>query len=360
MQRRKVMNKINLLILFGGKSNEHDVSRLSTNSILTNINREKYNKIITVGITKNGDWFLTNATAEQIKDNSWLNLKDNQQVTVNVSNSSPGLLTKTGEIINIDCVMLMMHGKHAEDGTMQGLWDICGIPYTGPEVLASATAMDKLTSKLIVNNIDVKQAKYAHTNKFNYHKQQDKEIEKVLNCFNHQFPLFVKPSNSGSSLGVSRVIDKTELIAAIEAALEIDSKVLIEEEIIGREIEVAILGNKEAKASRIGEIFSSNTAIYDYQSKYFDNKSMTRIVKDLSEEEEERIRQTALEVYNAFDCRGLSRVDFFYTAQKELYFNEINTLPGFTEISMYPKLWQDMGINYAQLIDEIVEFTMNK
>lgn len=353
------MEKIKLLILFGGVSNEHEVSRMSTASILKYIDETKY-EITKVGITKEGEWFVTSATGESIFDGTWENLKDNKKVMINFDKENRGVVTQDGQVIKIDCVLLMMHGQNAEDGSMQGLWQIVGIPYTGSHVMASANAMDKMTAKIIANNAGIRQAEYYALTKHQFVTNPENELKNIENALGDKYPLFVKPANSGSSVGITKVHDEKELFEGLKIAFAIDSRVVIEEGIVGREIEIAVLGNLNPKASRVGEILSANEDIYDYEAKYSDTNSKTRIVTDLSEKVEMDIRNEALKVYKAFDCRGLSRVDFFYTQEGNIIFNEINTLPGFTNISMYPKLWEDMGIKYNELIDILINLAMEE
>jgi D-alanine-D-alanine ligase len=351
------MKKLNLMILFGGASNEHEVSRMSCASILKEIDKEKYN-IIKVGITKSGKWFLTEATPEDIHSGTWEISSSNRPVTVNLFGEK-GLFTQDGEEISVDCAYPVMHGKNAEDGTMQGLFEIAGIPYVGPGVLASSTGMDKIKSKLVAQVTGVKQAKYYATNRYQFSSGPLVEMEKIIKHFDNQYPLFVKPANSGSSVGITKAHNERELFEGIKLAAEVDHGILIEEGIVGREIEVAVLGNRDPHASLIGEILSANE-MYDYEAKYLNAESKTKIVDDLDKDTEESIRKMAVDIYKAFSCKGLSRVDFFYTEDGELIFNEINTLPGFTSISMYPQLWEATGIKYSELIDKLIDLAMEE
>lgn len=350
--------KIRLLILFGGISNEHEVSRLSTASILREIDQERY-EITKVGITKEGRWYMTQASPEAVSDGSWEKEESNVPVTISLGTDTKGLLTYDGKEIPQDVVFPVMHGRNAEDGRMQGLLEIAGLPYVGPGVLASATGMDKMTGKIIAGDIGVRQADWYPIDTYQFVRNPLGEIDNIEKYFSGGYPLFIKPANSGSSVGITKAHDRKELFDGIKAAAEIDHRILVEEAITGREIEVAVLGNREPKASRIGEIFSANE-MYDYEAKYHNSESRTRIIDDLPEETERQIRETAVEIYRAFDCRGLSRVDFFYTEDGELVFNEINTLPGFTSISMYPQLWNDMGVGYSELIDRLIDLAMEE
>lgn len=352
------MSKIRLLVLFGGVSNEHEVSRLSAASILKEIDKAKYD-ITKVGITKKGRWYVTDADEEKIKNGSWEDEPSNRETMVRFAGEKKGLFTIDGEEIPVDCVFPVMHGKNAEDGTMQGLWEMAAIPYVGPGVLASATGMDKVTAKLVAAKTGVKQAKYYATDRYAFSSNPFGELENIKKCFNDEYPLFIKPSNSGSSVGITKAHNEKELFEGIKVAAEVDHRILIEEGIVGREIEVAVLGNRDPHATRIGEILSANE-IYDYEAKYFNEDSRTKIVEDLTEEVENNIRKTAVDIYKAFNCKGLSRVDFFYTEDGEIVFNEINTLPGFTSISMYPQLWKAMGIQYDELIDKLIEYAMEE
>lgn len=352
------MKKIRLLILFGGVSNEHEVSRLSTQSILNAINKDKY-EITKVGITKSGKWMITEANPEEISNGMWEEHPANKAVTINLFGEKKGLVTKDGEEFEIDCVYPVMHGKNAEDGTMQGLWEIAGIPYVGPGVLGSSTGMDKITAKLVAGDTGVKQAKYYATDRYRFSSRPLIELEEILEYFERKFPLFVKPANSGSSVGITMAHNDRELFEGIKTAAEVDHRILIEEGIVGREIEVAVLGNRDPKASPVGEILSANE-MYDYEAKYLNAESRTRIVEDLDDTVIEEIQKTAVNLYKAFACKGLSRVDFFYTEDGKLIFNEINTLPGFTSISMYPQLWKAAGIEYSELIDKLIYFAMEE
>ena len=352
------MKKIRLLLLFGGISNEHEVSLLSTASILKYINKEKY-EIIKVGITKEGRWFLTDADAKAISDGSWEKNPNNVEAMVRFAGEHKGIYTIDGKEYILDCVFPVMHGKNAEDGAMQGLWEMADIAYVGPGVLASSTGMDKVTAKLIADQTGVKQAKYYATDRFEFSSNPIGELENIKKYFNNSYPLFVKPSNSGSSVGITKAHNERELFDGIKDAALVDHRILIEEAIVGREIEVAVIGNRDPHATKIGEILSANE-MYDYEAKYLSEDSRTKIVDDLDDITEEKIRNFAVDIYKAFNCRGLSRVDFFYTDDGQIVFNEINKLPGFTNISMYPQLWNAMGVEYDELIDKLIYYAMEE
>lgn len=354
-------NKISLLILFGGMSSEHEVSRLSAASVLKHISSDKYD-IKKIGITKEGRWLLTEASAESIQNGTWEKDDSNKTAFISPDRDSHGILVKGDdgnfEEVNIDVVFPILHGKNGEDGTMQGLLQISGIPFVGSDTSASSASMDKAITKAMIEQGNVvNQANCVVLHKNTYEKHPEEEEAAILDYFEEQLPLFVKPANAGSSVGISKVKTKEELPAALEIAFREDDKVLIEEAITGREIEVAVLGNHKPEASCIGEILAANE-FYDYEAKYQNTESRTCVVFDLTEEKEEEIKTAAIKVYETMGCRGLSRVDFFLKESGKVVFNEINTLPGFTNISMYPKLWEESGIPYESLIDKLIELAM--
>lgn len=356
-------NKISLLILFGGVSSEHEVSCKSAASVLKHINSEKYD-IKTIGITKEGNWLLTSSPAERIENGSWQLDEGNKTAFIAPDHSTQGIMVKQDDGSfkpeGIDVVFPILHGKNGEDGTMQGLLQISGIPFVGSGSAASAASMDKAITKAVLDQNNVaNQAKCIVIDKKTYEKDPKNEVIAMFDYFECQLPLFVKPANAGSSVGISKVKDADELPRAIEKALLEDDKVLIQETIVGREIEVAVLGNENPEASCIGEIFAANE-FYDYEAKYQNAESKTGIVFDLDEEKEKEIRDTAVKVYEAMGCRGLARVDFFLKESGKVVFNEINTLPGFTNISMYPKLWEASGLPYDRLIDKLIELALEE
>ena len=336
-----------LLILFGGKSGEYEVSEMSAASVLSNIDTDKYN-IIKIGITKDGRWFKTDASPEQIKSGEWDSMPK-QSAFLSPDTSHHGIFVE-GKLQNIDVIFPVMHGDYCEDGCIQGLFELSGIPYVGPGVLASAAGMDKSATKLFAAASGVPQAKWYITSP----AASEEEIEKIESEFS--YPIFVKPCNAGSSLGISKAGNRAELEKAIAEAAKFDSKILCEEYIDGYEVECAVLGNEDARASVVGQITPSNE-FYDYSAKYIDNASGLTIPANIPEETAEKIREYAVTVFKALGCRGMSRVDFFVLrGSGEIKFNEINTLPGFTSISMYPKLWEKSGIPYSELIDKLIEY----
>lgn len=344
--------KIRVCILFGGVSNEHSVSVMSATNILTAIDKNKY-EIYPVYITKDGEWYLYKGDLEKFDTKTF---KQNaSRVVISPDASHKGLIVfdnTSYKIIGVDICVPVLHGKNGEDGTMQGLFEIANIKYVGCKVLTSSVCMDKIFTKKVVAELDINQANFVEANAKDL-KTFDVIKSKVKNL---GYPVFVKPANAGSSVGVSKVKDETELKKAVMYALEADSKVLIEEAIIGREVECAVLGNYDdnIEVSRVCEIISSKE-FYDFDAKY-ETKSETQIVMDLPDDVIEQVRTASRKIYNAVNGNGLSRVDFFIEkGSNKVYFNEINTFPGFTNISMYPYLLQDMGYSYSDLIDKLIE-----
>lgn len=356
-------DKISLVILFGGVSSEHEVSCISAASVLDHIDRQKYH-VSTIGITKEGNWFLTGSPIVNISDGSWEKDESNRRVLLAPDRSNGGFMAEEADgslkALDADVVFPVLHGKNGEDGTMQGLLQIMGIPFVGSDTTSSSASMDKAITKAMVEKAGAaSQAKcyVMHRNSYEAHKAD--EVKALTEFFGGKLPLFVKPANAGSSVGISKVKAEHEIEAALEKAFREDGKVVIEEAITGREIEVAVLGNDDPKASCIGEIFAANE-FYDYDAKYINEGSKTDIVRDLPKEKEQEIRDTAVKVYETMGCSGLSRVDFFLEEGGRVVFNEINTLPGFTHISMYPKLWEESGIPYGKLIDELIRLALEK
>ena len=352
------MKKLNVCVLFGGMSPEHAVSLRSAESVLNNLDREKYD-IFPVGITKEGKWYLFGGEDYSVlPGGNWENCSENCPVAISPVRGD-GLLCFTEDgvrRVKLDVVFPVLHGENGEDGAMQGLLQIAGIPYVGPHVSASAVAMDKTLTKLVVDQIGQVQAAWhlVRRSDLRYHSQQ------ILDTLESRFayPMFVKPAGTGSSVGVSKAVDRAALENALQTAAAFDDKVLVEEFICGREVEVAVMGNDSPIASICGEI-DSGADFYDYDAKYVTDTSRAYIPARISECVQESVREYAIKVYSAIGCQGLSRVDFFVTYEDErVVFNEINTIPGFTSISMYPKLFAASGIAYDQLIDELLRLAM--
>lgn len=331
------------------------MSCLSAASVLKHLDESKY-EIYKAGITKEGNWFLTDSPVSDVEDGSWIKNPANQKAFLSPDNQTRGLVVLNQgkyEILPLDVVFPVLHGKKGEDGTIQGLLDLSGIPYVGAGTTASAASMDKAITKVIVAQTGVRQADFYLTDRYTFASDPQGILKAAEEHFSGAYPLFVKPANAGSSVGISKAKSSKELFEAIRIAAEEDHKVLIEETITGREIEVAVLGNRHPKASPVGEILAANE-FYDYEAKYISSQSRTRILDDVPQEKEEEIQQAALTVYQAMGCEGLARVDFFLSDSDQVVFNEINTLPGFTNISMYPKLWEAAGLSYNELLDTLI------
>ncbi|MBR5516955.1 MAG: D-alanine--D-alanine ligase [Firmicutes bacterium] len=351
------MVKQSVVILFGGISSEHEVACNSAASILKNIDTELWD-VYKVGIAKDGSWLLTEASPEEIENGSWLGHELNQDVTISANRKYSGLYNfNTGETYKVDCIFPVLHGMFGEDGTVQGLCEVAGIPYVGCDVPSSALSMDKALTKRIVNETEITQADYLCFKKGDI-EEQAKQIKEY---FIGKYPLFVKPAKGGSSVGISRVPNEDAITDALEEAYKYDHSIVVEEGITGREIEVAVLGYdyQNLIASNIGEIIVQD-GFYSYASKYGDEEvgivsAQTRIITDLEDKLVNEIKEDAKTVYATLGCKGLSRVDFFLTPDNRVIFNEINTMPGFTKISMYPKLMDGIGIKYRDLITTLIK-----
>ncbi len=345
------MNKKTVAVLFGGQSSEHEVSCVSATTVISNINADIY-QILIIGITKEGKWLKVNNT-EEITSGTWRNNTETAVLLPDASLKSVLLLNgKESELVKIDVVFPVLHGLYGEDGTVQGLLELAKIPYVGCGVLASAVSMDKLYTKIIVDSIGIRQAKYVAVMKKDLTDMEGvvKTIENTL-----PYPVFIKPSNAGSSRGISKAGTKEELIYGLNLAAEHDRKILVEETINGREVECAVLGGNEPKASGVGEIVAA-ADFYDYDAKYNNAESKTILSPELPAGAAETIRDYALKIFKAVDGHGLSRVDFFVDRSTgEVIFNEINTMPGFTSISMYPMLWEGKGIGKPQLVEKLLQ-----
>lgn len=350
-----MMKKI-IAVLFGGQSSEHEVSCMSAANIISNINKEYYEMIL-IGITKEGKWLKVNSL-EEIQNGTWKNSDIEAVLSPNAKDKAVLLIEKDKvRKQKVDVVFPALHGLYGEDGTIQGILELAQIPYVGCGVLASSIAMDKLYTKIVVNTLGIRQAEYVAVRKRELSDMKS-VIDKVENTL--KYPVFVKPSNAGSSCGVSKAQNGEELEKALNKAAEYDRKILVEETIIGRELECAVLGGRDGEASGVGEILAA-ADFYDYDAKYNNQESKTVLSPVLPEGKEEEIRKAAVEIFKALDGYGLSRVDFFLEeSTKEVIFNEMNTLPGFTGISMYPKLWEAKGIGKEELINKLIETALER
>ena len=348
------MEKKKLGVVFGGMSTENEVSVMSANSILDKLDKERY-EICPIYIDKEGKWW------------KYLEIGQKREFGEEIKNKE-----KIENIVeylkNLDVIFPVLHGLYGEDGTIQGLFELLKIPYVGCKVLASSVGMDKVYAKVVFAKAGLNQATYEYVRKYKdkyiyVDKNFDEEVvsleaaaDKIVK--NIQFPMFIKPSNSGSSVGVRKTNNKKELMEAIEYAASFDRKVLIEEGIVGKEVECAVLGNEEVIASCVGEIKSADE-FYSYDAKYKNEESKTEIPADLPKEISDEIRRNALKAFKAIDGKGLSRVDFFVEDKtNRVIINEINTLPGFTNISMYPKMFEASGISYKELLNKLIDLAL--
>lgn len=344
--------KKNLCVVFGGESPEHDISQKSVTSVLNNLNKDKYN-IYMLGITKSGKWYLYSGDASNIQSGAWENDTANlKSAVISPSSEHHGILvfSEKTEIIHIDVIFPVLHGEYGEDGTVQGLFELSHIPYVGMGVLASANGMDKTYSKLVFASAGIPQANWVVVNDGDDFSEREDEIEKKLG-----YPCFVKPARLGSSVGVAKAHNRKELTEALLSAKKFDRRILVEEHIDGHEVECAVLGNYDVKAATVGEI-RPTVEYYDFDAKYNSTSTELVIPAELPKETIEKIREYSIRAFKALDGQGLSRVDFFVkNSDGSIILNEINTLPGFTNISMYPKLWNASGVGYSELLDKLIE-----
>ena len=331
-----------LAVLFGGISSEHDISCLSAASILRNLNKDKY-EIYPVGITRDGEWFYCpDCDPDRVESGAWERMTGKVKVVLAPDRGMHGMvLLREGEI------------------EMQGLLELAGIPYVGCGVAASANTMDKALTKKVVEGTGVRQARYYLALRYDFERNAEAVVAAAAETLG-AFPVFVKPCSQGSSVGVAKANNLLELAEGLTEAFKLDTKVLVEEFIDGHEVECAVLGNLEPQASTVGEI-APTQEFYTFDAKYKDESSRLYIPAHITEEQLATVRQDAVRVYTALGCRGLSRVDFFVTHDSgEVVFNELNAIPGFTSISMYPKLFDYEGIGYAELLDRLISLALEE
>lgn len=353
------MEKIKLAVIFGGMSTEHDVSIVSGMSVIKHLSKEKY-EIYPIYIDKEGRWH------HYIKALSEIDIAQVGEKVIEIEE-----IENVMEVLQrMDCVFPVLHGLYGEDGTIQGFLELLKIPYVGCKVLASSISMDKAYTKILFDRADIKQVEYVYLKK---EKEQYCYIEKDFTekKYNAQdliqkieerliYPVFVKPSNSGSSVGITKVKQREKLIEAIEEAAKYDKKILIEQGIDAREVECAVLGDEQAEAACVGEILSAEE-FYSFDAKYKNAESVTVIPANLPRDIAQNIRELAVKAFKAVDGNGLARVDFFVEKlTNKIYINEINTMPGFTSISMYPKLWEAVDIPYTELLDKLISLALKK
>jgi len=354
-----MQKKINVGVLFGGKSAEHIISIKSAKNIVEGLDKNKYNAIL-IGVDQNGSWFYIKDENKLLEPTTVFNFMKGESIALHIvpgHKTQPIQATKaTANFPKVDVVLPIIHGPYGEDGALQGLLKLVNLPFVGASVLGSAVGMDKEVMKRLLRDAGIKSARYQCFTLGNRTEINYKTIEAKLGL-----PLFIKPANMGSSIGITKVNEAKDFDAAIDLAFKFDRKIIIEEQIEGRELECALLGNYDVKASTMGEVVQVDKkhGFYSYQAKYFDaDGAVIQIPATLTDVQIKAIQQIAIKTYTTLCCEGLARVDVFLTKNDAIYVNEINTLPGFTNISMYPKLWEVDGISYAQLLDQLIELAI--
>ncbi|MCG6889425.1 MAG: D-alanine--D-alanine ligase [Gammaproteobacteria bacterium] len=354
-----MQSKIRVAILFGGRSAEHEVSLQSARNVIDAIDQEKYETVL-IGIDRRGAWLLNEESI------ALLDLDDPRLITLKQSNQAVSLVAgdQAGALVDlkggaplpaIDVLFPVLHGPYGEDGSVQGLAKLANVACVGSDILGSAIAMDKDISKRLLRAAGIPVARHLCLRRGGLTADLRQQLEQEFG-----YPIYAKPANMGSSVGVTKVARPALLEAAVETALQYDIKAVLEENIVAREIECAVLGNDDAIASAVGEI-GTDDGFYSYEKKYIDDAAAQLIIPaKMKPATLQRVQQTALAAFKALECRGMARVDMFLTADDEIYVNEINTIPGFTAISMYPKLWQATGLSYTDLIDRLIQLAIEE
>lgn len=350
-------SKTRVALIYGGQSGEHPVSCMTAGSVMASIDRERY-EIIPIGIRKDGTW-VSGTTDSELLGTGTAEVGPGTPITVSYGD---GDFFEGDTKLNIDVAFPLLHGPFGEDGTIQGLFEMAGIKYVGSGVFASAAVMDKHYTKIVLQAADLPVGPWVLVTRNGWKTNRESLIEQISAL---QMPLFVKPTRAGSSLGISRITSLDELDEAIAEAQKHDPKIIVEQGLAGREVECAVLGSRDGerpRASTVGEIVLDNPAsgFYDFESKYVETDGLDlKIPADVPEGDMERLRDMAVDAFEAVDCEGMARVDFFYD-DGDLVINEINTIPGFTPYSMYPLLWQKSGLTYAELIDELLTLALQR
>ena len=341
------MKKRNVACFFGGCSSEYGVSLVSATSVIKNLNQEKY-EITLIGITEQGDIYLYTGPIEKIEKNEWNQQEYTKKITISSNRSDHGfIIIDTKEVINIDIAFPILHGKNGEDGRLQGLFELAGIPFVGPGMLSSSLCMDKFIAHELVRLNGIEVPKSVRITKNNL-EEKECEIKKL------NYPLFVKPLKAGSSFGITKITEENQLKKAIDFAFNYDNEVIIEENINGFEVGCAILGNEELTIGEVDEI-ELQEGFFDFEEKYNLKTSKIHLPARLSEEERDKIKKTALQIYQCLNCKGFSRVDMFYTPEKRIVFNEVNTIPGCTSHSRYPSMLKEIGLEFSLVLDKLIE-----
>jgi len=357
------MHKVNVLVLFGGMSAEYDVSCASAANVLRSIDGEKYN-VTAAGITRDGGWFKYGGPLEKIADRSWNGDTSLLTPCALIPGRERGRLVifsgdGTHKFADVDVILPIIHGRCGEDGSIQGMARLCGIPCAGADVSSSALCFDKAAAKDVCAAAGIPQGKYLAVTRAAWENNRDAVTKKCEAALG--WPVFVKPSNGGSSIGTSRAEDAQGLIKAAAEAFKYDEKILIEEFIDGRELEISVMGNGDPITSDMcGEIVPEAGGFYDYEAKYLNDSAKLVVPAPLSPDEFARIRSIALKAYSVLGCAGFARVDFFMKKDGAVLLNEVNTIPGFTDISFFPLLLSKSGYSYAQIIDRIIQLALDK
>jgi len=353
------MGRLRVAFIFGGTSNEHEVSLMSVVSVLKNLPEDKY-EVFPVGITKGGHWLYYPGSYDDISNGKWEKSDECVPAVISPDRTTGGLLMMPSDgsfkTQKLDVIFPVLHGRYGEDGTVQGLFSLAGIPFVGADLISSAVCMDKEVANRLLDHAGI-----TRTPWFVFHRRDEADFIQHAGKWEREFgyPMFVKPANSGSSVGVSKVSDRASLKDALAFAFKHDVKALVEKAITGLELECAVLGNEQPVASVVSEILPTNE-FYDYDSKY-NTPSITRLPAQIDDMLSDELRRTAVEAYTLLGCSGMARVDFLYdSAEKKLYLNELNTIPGFTAISMYPKMMEASGTPYPRLIEKLIELALNR
>ena len=353
--------KLRIGVIFGGRSGEHEVSLRSAESVINAMDKARY-EVVPIGITKEGRWLIS-ANAAALLPEAVMSSNSHRQVAIIGDPTRQGLtrLDDRERLLSsepLDAVFPVLHGTYGEDGTIQGLLEMAGVPYVGCGVLASAAGMDKVAMKQLFERAGLTLIEYDWFLRSAWEENPDVVMKRINRSLG--FPVFVKPANLGSSVGISKAANKRELRDAIDDAARYDRKVVVERAVDGREIEVSILGNEHPMASLPGEIITGHE-FYDYEDKYIDTTSRTEVPAKLPKKIIDRIQRDGIRAFQAIDGSGLARVDFFVErGTNRVIINEINTMPGFTSISMYPKLWEASGIPYSELIDRLIQLAIER
>ncbi len=353
--------KVRVAVIFGGQSGEHDVSLRSAQTVLGALNDDRF-EAVSIGVTRDGQWLTGSDPMAQLTESSPLFAldgpaePDSDTLELAVTSTSQSLPSGLGEAI--DVVFPVLHGPMGEDGTVQGLLELAGIPYVGSGVLGSALAMDKAMAKLILEQAGIPQAPWLLVNRRDWERDPGAVAGKIGDKLG--YPCFVKPANMGSSVGVTKVHNPTELGVAMELAGRLDRRIVVEKGLNVRELEVSVLGNEEPVASLVGEVVSVNE-FYDYSAKYVDEGSQLLVPADIPADVQREIQRQAVEAFVALDLSGLARADFFLDLDTgEVLLNEVNTMPGFTSISMYPRLWEATGVTLPELVERLLQLALER